>query len=124
LVIQSGWMSLIKFTTLTTTMTRKPKRRKPRRKKQVVDATQPNTIPYSKYRVEWIDILSDSGWATDKEFNRMKLAFPVNEGWLFSKDKQNIKMFASYDKDADTNEITFGDRTMIPLACVKKMVKI
>jgi hypothetical protein len=54
----------------------------------------------------------------------MKLAFPVNEGWLFSKDKQNIKMFASYDKDADTNEITFGDRTMIPLACVKKMVKI
>jgi hypothetical protein len=105
-------------------MTRKPKRRKPRRKKQVVDATQPNTIPYSKYRVEWIDILSDSGWATDREFNRMKLAFPVNEGWLFSRDKQNIKMFASYDKDADTNEITFGDRTMIPLACIKKMIKI
>ena len=54
----------------------------------------------------------------------MKLAFPINEGWLFSRDKQNIKMFASYDKDADTSEITFGDRTMIPLACIKKMVKI
>ena len=27
-----------------------------------------------------MDILSDSGWATDKEFHRMKLAFPVNEG--------------------------------------------
>ena len=89
-----------------------------------MDATQPNTIPYSKYRVEWIDILSDSGWATDKEFDRMKLAFPVNEGWLFSKDKQNIKMFASYDKDPDTQEITFGDRTMIPLACIKKMTRI
>ena len=102
----------------------KRKRRKPRRKKQVVDATQPSDIPYHKYRVEWMDILSDSGWATDKEFHRMKLAFPVNEGWLFNKDRFTIKMFASYDKDADTNEITFGDRTMIPLACIKKMVKI
>ena len=71
-----------------------------------------------------MDILSDSGWATDKEFQRMKLAFPVNEGWMFSMDKQNIKMFASYDKDVDTNEITFGDRTMIPLACIKKMTKL
>ena len=105
-------------------MARKPKRRKPRAKKQVVEATQPNNIPYSKYRVEWIDILSDSGWATDREFNRMKLAFPVNEGWLFSKDKNTIKMFASYEKDDDTHEMTFGDRTMIPLACVKKMIKI
>ena len=105
-------------------MARKPKRRKHRAKKQVVEATQPNSIPYSKYRVEWMDILSDSGWATDREFNRMKLAFPVNEGWLFSKDKDTIKMFASYDKDEDTKEITFGDRTMIPLACVKKMVKL
>ena len=117
-------MNLIRFITPTTTMTRKPKRRKPRRKRLIVNATQTNDIPYTKCRIEWIDIVSDSGWATDKEFNRMKLAFPVNEGWLFSKDKQNIKMFASYDKDADTNEITFGDRTMIPLACVKKMVKI
>ena len=105
-------------------MARKPKRRKPRAKKQVVEATQPNNIPYSKYRVEWIDILSDSGWATDREFNRMKLAFPVNEGWLFSKDKDTIRMFASYEKDDDTHEMTFGDRTMIPLACVKKMTKI
>jgi len=105
-------------------MTRKLKRRKPRGKKQVVDAAQPNNIPYSKYRIEWIDILSDSGWATDKEFHRMKLAFPVNEGWLFNKDKYTIKMFASYEKDEDTQEMTFGDRTMIPLACVKKMVKL
>ena len=105
-------------------MARKPKRRKPRRKKQIVDATQPSDIPYSKYRIEWMDILSDSGWATDKEFQRMKLAFPVNEGWLFSKDKVTIKMFASYDKDEDTQEMTFGDRTMIPLACVKKMTRI
>ena len=100
------------------------KKRKPRRKRKLVSATQPSDIPYSKYRVEWTDILSDSGWADEKQFHRMKLAFPVNEGWLFSKDRYTIKMFASYDKDVDTNELTFGDRTMIPLSCVKKMVKI
>ena len=103
---------------------RKPKRRKPRRKRKLVEPTQSNDIPYSKYRIEWMDILSDSGWATDREFHRMKLAFPVNEGWMFSRDKHTIKMFASYDIDHDTNEITFGDRTMIPLSCVKKMKKL
>ena len=103
---------------------RKPKRRKPRRKRKLVEPTQPNDIPYSKYRIEWIDIISDSGWADEKQFQRMKLAFPVNEGWLFSKDRYTIKMFASYDRDADTNEITFGDRTMIPLACDKKMTRL
>ena len=100
------------------------KKRKPRAKRKQVIPSQSNEIPYSKYRIECMDILSDSGWATDKEFHRMKLAFPVNEGWLFSKDKHTIKMFASYDRDEDTKELTFGDRTMIPLACVKKMSKI
>ena len=100
------------------------KKRKPRTRRKQVIPSQPNPIPYSKYRIEWMDILSDSGWADEKQFNRMKLAFPVNEGWLFSKDKHNIKIFASYDRDADTKDITFGDRTMIPLACVKRMIKL
>ena len=101
----------------------KPKRRKPRRRKQVVPS-QPNDIPYSKYRIEWTDALSDSGWADDREFTKMKLAKPVNEGWVFSKDKDSVKIFASYDKDPNTNEITFGDRTMIPTSWVVKMTKI
>ena len=100
------------------------KKRKPRTRRKQVIPSQPNPILYSKYRIEWMDILSDSGWADEKQFHRMKLAFPVNEGWLFSKDKHNIKIFASYDRDADTKDITFGDRTMIPLACVKRMIKL
>ena len=66
--------------------------------------------------------MSDSGWATEKEFDRMKLARPVNEGWLYSKDKDSVKLFASYDRDDDG--ISFGDRTMIPLAWVKRIQKI
>ena len=100
------------------------KKRKPRTRRKQVTTTQPNDIPYSKYRIEWMDILSDSGWADEKQFHRMKLAFPVNEGWLFSKDRYTVKIFASYDRDEDTKDITFGDRTMIPLSCVKKMIKL
>jgi len=120
-----GWMSSIKNITQIIFMAtkRKPKRRKPRRRKQVVP-TQPNDIPYSKYRIEWVDALSDSGWADDREFIKMKLAKPVNEGWVFSKDKDSVKIFASYDLDPTTKEITFGDRTMIPTSWVIKMTKI
>ena len=104
-------------------MARKPKKRKPRRKRKIVLPTQSNDIPFSKYRIEWCDIISDSGWSDEREFHKMKLAYPVNEGWLFSKDKHSVKVFASYDKN-DDGSFTFGDRTMIPLSCVKKMTKL
>jgi hypothetical protein len=105
-------------------MARRKSKRKSRRRKQVVLPTQPNDIPYSKYRIEWVDALSDSGWADDREFHKMKLAKPINEGWLFSKDKNSVKVFASYDVDPLTKEITFGDRTMIPTSWIVKMTKL
>ena len=52
----------------------------------------------------------------------MKLASPVSEGWLYEKNECVIKIFASYDKDEDG--IVFGERTVIPLSCVKKMRKL
>ena len=105
-------------------MARRKSKKKSRRRKQVVLPTQPNDIPYSKYRIEWVDALSDSGWADDREFNKMKLAKPINEGWLFSKDRNSVKVFASYDVDPLTKEITFGDRTMIPTSWIVKMTKL
>ena len=107
----------MRSTTQSITMPRKT-RRKLNLNQNVNDA-----IPYSKVRVEWIDILSDSGWADERQFNKMKLAFPVNEGWLYSKDKVSIKLFASYDKE-DDGSFSFGDRTMIPRQWVKKIQKI
>jgi len=92
-----------------------------KRRKAAINETTTD-IPFQKVRVEWVDCVSDSAWANDKEFNKMKLATPVNEGWLYSKDKNSIKLFASYDKDEDG--ITFGDRTMIPLPWVKKVTKL
>jgi len=80
-------------------------------------------LPYDKYRVEWVDCISDSGWADKKEFFNMKLAHPINEGWLFSKDKHSIKLFASYILEED-GSYTFGDRTNIPTSWIVKMTKI
>ena len=97
----------------------------PRKTKRRLSLNQnaSDAIPYSKVRGEWIDILSDSGWADEKGFNKMKLAYPVNEGWLYNKYRYAIKLFASYDRE-DDGSLTFGDRTMIPLACVKRIVKL
>ena len=92
-----------------------------KRRKSIASSGTPD-IPFPKVRVEWIDCVSDSGWATEKEFDKMKLARPVNEGWLYSKDNSSIKQFASCDQDEDG--ITFGDRTMIPRAWVKRIQKI
>ena len=94
----------------------------PRKRRKAINTITTPDIPFQKVRVEWVDCVSDSVWATDKDFNKMKLATPVNEGWLYSKDKNSIKLFASYDKDEEG--ITFGDRTMIPLPWVKKIQKI
>ena len=98
------------------------KRRYTKKKKSVRDKDS-NDIPYTKVRVEWVDCVSDSAWASDKEFKNMKLATPVNEGWIFSKDRKSIKLFASYDKE-DDGTITFGDRTMIPKSWIVKITEI
>jgi hypothetical protein len=94
----------------------------PRKRRKVSLTDRSADLPYPKVRVEWIDCVSDSGWASEKEFDKMTLSFPINEGWLYEKTDKHIKMFASYDKDEDG--ITFGDRTMIPRAWVRKIQKI
>ena len=94
-----------------------------RRKRRKAIASITPDIPYPKVRVEWIDCVSASGWATDKEFDKMKFARPVNEGWLYSKDKNSVKLFASYDRE-DDGSFSFGDRTMIPRSWVKKIQKL
>ena len=94
----------------------------PKKRRKAVASFGTPDIPFPKVRVEWIDILSDSGWASDKEFDKMRLSYPVNEGWLYSKDKDSIKLFASFDRDDDG--ITFGDRTMIPTSVVRKIRKL
>ena len=71
----------------------------------------------------WIDIITEGGWGTVKEFTDMKLATPVSEGWLFSKDKDTVRIFAGYDVD-DDGTITFSERSVFPTSCVKKITRV
>ena len=80
-------------------------------------------FPYKRVRIDWIDIITEGGWGSVKEFNDMKLATPVSEGWLFSKDKDTVKIFAGYDVD-DDGSITFSERSVFPTSCVKKITKV
>ena len=91
--------------------------------------SKPKTIkqkvkfPYKRVRIDWIDIITECGWGSVKEFKDMKLATPVSEGWLFSKDKDTVKIFSGYDVD-DDGSITFSERSVFPTSCVKKITKI
>ena len=95
----------------------------PRKRRKAIASRVTPDIPYPKVRVEWIDCVSDSGWATEKEFDRMKLATPVSEGWLFSKDEDTVKIFAGYDVEQD-GSIHFSERSVFPTSCVKKITRI
>jgi len=80
-------------------------------------------FPYSRYRIEWIDIITEGGWGSEREFKNMKLATPISEGWLFSKDAETVKIFAGYDVEED-GSIHFSERSVFPTSCVKKMIKL
>ena len=47
------------------------KRKRPKRKQRLEDTVKSGTkLGYAKYRVEWFDIASDSGWATEHQFDK------------------------------------------------------
>ena len=103
--------------------------RKRKKSRRVDTYVKPTTIkqsvkfPYQRYRIDWIDIITEGGWGTEREFKNMKLATPVSEGWLFSKDDDTVRIFAGYDVE-DDGSIHFSERSVFPTSCVKKMTKL
>ena len=103
---------------------------KSKKKSRRIDSyNKPKTVkqampfPFKRVRIDWIDIITEGGWGTDKEFKSMKLATPVSEGWLFSKDDDTVRIFAGYDVD-DDGSITFSERSVFPTSCVKKITRV
>ena len=50
---------------------------------------------YPRIRLHWIDILGDTGWASENEFQEMQCSTCVSEGHLFHKDDNFVMTFAS-----------------------------
>ena len=93
----------------------KPKRKKSKFKSLVIDKKR-----YYFYRIVWLDILGDSGHANAEEFNKMKPAEMVTYGYIFDKNKKDVKTFASYD----SKEECFSDRNVFPIGCIVRLEKI
>jgi len=92
----------------------------PKRKKSKYRHAVINKKKYYFYKVTWKDILGDSGHADSSEFDKMKPAVMVSQAYLYSKNKKELKLFASYD----ANDEIFSDRNVIPTGCIIKLEKV
>ena len=70
--------------------------------------------------MQWIDILGDTGWADEDDFKNMKCSTCVSEGHLFYSDENKIMTFASYEVEGG-EIISFGDRNVYPIGCVREI---
>ena len=77
-------------------------------------------LPFELYKISWEDICSDSGWATNLEFDRMEVSHCISIGFIYKKNKDYVWIFSSYEIDS-LGEITYGDRTVIPANNIKTM---
>ena len=82
-----------------------------------------NKLPFELYKISWEDICSDSGWATNLEFDRMEVSHCISIGFIYKKNRYYVWIFSSYEIDS-LGEITYGDRTVIPANNIKTMEKI
>ena len=103
---------------------------KSKKKSRIINSyTKPITVkesvvfPCKRVRIDWIDSITEGGWGSQTEFKSMKLATPVSEGWLFSKDNETVRIFAGYDVESD-GSIHFSERSVFPTSCVTKITKI
>ena len=79
-----------------------------------------NKKRYYFYRIEWWDILGDSGHADANEFMDMTPVVMITNAYVFYNDSKVLRTFSSYD----SNEEVFSDRNVLPKGCIKKMERI
>ena len=79
-----------------------------------------NKKRYYFYKIVWLDIVGDSGHADASEFLKLNPVEMVSYGYIFSKDNQCVRTFASYD----TTSESFSDRNALPIGCIKQLQKI
>ena len=82
-----------------------------------------NKFKYDLYKIHWEVICSDSGWASEVEFDKLSVSHCISIGFIFKKTQKYLWIFSSYEIN-DLGEINFGDRTVIPLSNITKMEKI
>jgi hypothetical protein len=90
------------------------------KKKSKYKSLKINNKLYYFYKIVWLDIVGDSGHADAVEFLKLIPAEMISYGYIFSKDNQYVRTFASYD----SKEESFSDRNVYPVGCIKSLQKI
>ena len=75
---------------------------------------------YYFYKITWSDITGDSSHADLHTALGMMPSVMVTHAYLLSKDRKNVRTFASYEQDDEL----FSDRNVFPVGCIIKMEKI
>lgn len=75
---------------------------------------------YYFYKITWADITGDSSHADLHTAEGMMPSIMVTHAYLLSKDKKNVRTFASYE----VNDELFSDRNVFPVGCILKMEKV
>ena len=92
----------------------------PKNKKSKYKSLKINNKRYYFYKIVWVDIVGDAGHADSAEFLKLIPAEMVSYGYIFSKDNQYLRSFASHDSKEDS----FSDRNVYPIGCIKSLEKI
>ena len=67
-----------------------------------------------KKDLHWLDAVSDTGWLSKEEMDKMKPAEAVCcQMYVYKEDKDSITLFANYNIDPDGN-IEYGEVICIP----------
>ena len=78
---------------------------------------------YQRVEICWMDICNaDGAWLTEAEVLNHTLAECVSVGFLFSKNRNMIKLFSSWSHNVDQTD--FGDVVAIPAGCIKSITVI
>jgi len=75
---------------------------------------------YYFYKITWADITGDSSHADLHTAEGMMPSIMVTHAYLLSKDKKNVRTFASYE----VNDELFSDRNVFPVGCILKMERV
>ena len=77
---------------------------------------------YKKVLVRWNDITSSADWIQKHDAEEEDYCKTcVSIGWLYSKNKNTLKVFSSYNLDDHGNVMDIGDLKTFPMSVVRKI---
>ena len=74
----------------------------------------------TKIEVHWNDIVSESGWLTEKTANEFPILKCKSLGYFLNQDKKVLRLSSTIQTGKDTDR----DCTVIPIGCITKICRL